>query len=949
MEGSRAFWSLAWRLATISALVGALAGARLQRPSKDLAVVFLVDRSESISSDQASRAVAFINQALAIKKPEQSAGVVVFGDDAVVEREPTPTLTTLERLLSVPISTNFSNIARALRLSMGLFPSGVQRRIVLLSDGNENLGNSLTEAALAAGRDTPVDVVVLGSGSADEVLVESLSVPERIDRNKPFDVRIAVLTTRSGPATVRLFRNRSMVAQSDVQLSPGKNMFLFPQTEGEGGYNTYEATVEAPSDTVRDNNAAVSYAVVEGEPRVLLIGEPEDTSTLLEALLQQKIPAEARIQLPTAATELENFGAVYLVNVSAETMAPSAMRLLHDWAAELGGGVGMIGGPDTYGLGGWAGTPVEEALPVSMELKDKRNFPSLGMALLIDKSGSMAGGLPNSALTKLEIAVEAGVRAINNLTPRDYVGVIGFDSAAKWDVPWQKVENKPLIADQIRSLRPGGGTDAMPAFEEAIRALGQTQIQHRHVLFLTDGVVQPGDYDSVTRRLQAIGATLTAIGIGTDVDSNFLSQLASKNNGRYYETADPSRVPAIFVKETVLAQRKYLIEEAFTPVLSAANQIVRGLGGMPQLRGYVNVEPKDRAEVILRTQREDPLLAVWRYRAGKGLAWTSDARDRWSAAWISWTGYRQFWEQATRWLLRERRPSTLAPRVVMEDGVGKVMVDASTDQGEFQNFLTLEATVLTPDNEVRKVRLRQTGAGQYEGEFEARGTGSYLASVGGDGVEPATAGASLSYPPEYRTTRANGLLLNQIAAMTGGKVDPTALEVFRPLDKPIESRLELWRILLWAAVVLWLLDIITRRVFLDEEQRAQLAAVVEPVLRWIRPLGGLFRWRSTGDRSASAAATLGALQARRRTTQARITARSADLVETEQISSGAVAERLHHSPPTSSPQASGPKPPPPAPNSSPSAPEVPTDSIEEGDRMSRLLEARRKARIRRGE
>jgi uncharacterized membrane protein len=862
LVGRRALLAAGLRLAVIFTLFMALGGLQLQWATRDRTILFLVDRSDSVSSAERDRALSIINQTLAVKSPRDQVGVLGFGADAVVEREPSPLATPLDRFRSQPADTSYTDIARALRLGLGLLPSTTQNRIVILSDGNENLGQALTQATLAAGREIPVDVIILQAGEQDEVLVDSVAVPERLEENKPFDVRVTVVSTRRGPGTLRLFRNRTLVAQSSVELQPGRNTFVIPQTETESGFNTYEATVDAPADTLRDNNSASAFSLVQGESRVLLVGRPEDTGSLAQALIQQNLPTDQAETLPNSAPDLQRYGAVYLVNTSAEQFSLSQMSLVRNWMAELGGGLGMIGGPDSFALGGWNRTPVEEVLPVTMELKDKRNFPSLGLILLIDKSGSMMGGLPGSPLTKLEVAVEAAVLALEQLTERDYVGVIGFDSAAKWDVPFQRASDKKRMADQIRSLRPGGGTDAIPAFRQAIEALGSTPLQQRHVLFLTDGVVVPGDYDAITRELNRLQATVTAIGIGTDTDAVFLSGLAAANNGRFYLTSDPNRVPLIFTKETILAQRNYLVEEAFQPVVTADNQILRGLSGLPNLLGYVNAEAKDRAEVILRSHRDDPLLATWRFRAGKSLAWTSDARDRWSARWLGWPGFRQFWEQSTRWLLPLQQPSTLLPRLVLSQGEGRILVDAVEASGQTQNFLELDATVLTPNQEVKRVRLRQTGAGQYEGTFPARESGSYLISVGGAGVEPATAGASLSYPPEYRTTRPNGLLLSQIASITGGRVDPAALDILRPLEQQATRKLDLLPWLLGAALALLLADIMARRLFLDEEQKAQLAAWFSPLLAPLRWMGRVASLTKRNPNSSQVQNTLASLRAR---------------------------------------------------------------------------------------
>lgn len=853
--------ALVVRSLVIALLVLALAGLRVELRPDELTVLFAVDRSESIAESEVERALSLINQSLAAKRAKDRAGVVVFGEDALVERAPSAALTRVERLESAP-RRGFTDVSKALRLAAGLFPEGGRRRIVLFTDGNENLGSAATEASAAAADGIPVDVVSLKPGTGDEVLVESVQAPERVDRKKPFDVKVTVRSTFSGPATLRLYKDRNFLGQQEVELSEGKNVFLFPQQEDDSGFHTYEAMVDTPRDTVRDNNQAASFAVVAGEPRVLLVGADEDTRFLLEALRVEGIQTDVSQSPPASAAEAENYDAILLCNVSSEGFSGPQMKLLQAWTGDLGGGLAMTGGENAFGLGGWRRTPVEEALPVSMEIKDKKNFPSLGLVVLVDKSGSMAGTMTGSGgKTKLEIAAEAAVAATQQLTERDWVGVVGFDSAAKWDCPWQLAKDKAALADAIRSLRPGGGTDAMPAFNEAIRALGSQPLQHRHVIFVTDGMVMPGDYERVTRELQGLKATVTCIGVGDDADRAFLENLARANNGRFYFTNDPNSVPRIFTKEAVIAQRSYLIEEKFTPVWSARNDVVKGISALPQLGGYVAVEPKDRAEMLMKSPKGDVLLATWRYRGGKGLAWMSDARDRWGAEWVEWPDYKKFWSQAVRWLMRNRGQGVLTPRVTVENGTGRIVVDAVTEKGEFVNFLDLEATVLTPSFETRKVRLRQTGAGQYQGEFEARETGTYLATAGGENAGTATAGTSVSYPPEYRATKPDFLLMNQIASATGGKMDPAVKDFFR-LDGPrVEGARDLWWHLMWTALFLFVADIALRRVFLDEEQKAQIAA-------WLRRL--VPQRSRAGQLAAEAAAgTLGALKARRQAGTAR--------------------------------------------------------------------------------
>ncbi len=839
------------RTVVILLLVLALAGLRIERRSDDLTVIFAIDRSESVSDREVERAVGMVNESLATRRQRDQAAVIVFGEDALVERPPGP-LPRIDKLESAP-ARSFTDISKAIRLAVGLFPEGTQRRIVLFTDGNENLGSAGADATVAGANDIPVDVVPLRPAPGEEVLVEGVTVPEKLDRKKPFEVKIAVRSTYAGPATLRLYKDRNFIGQNEVNLTEGKNIFVFPQSEADAGFHTYEAMVDTPRDTVRDNNQAGAFTLVYGEPKVLLAGAEADTKYLREALAIENIPVETAPTVPANAAEAENFDAIFLCNLGAENLTDGQLRLMRTYCGDLGGGLAMIGGESSFGLGGYRNTPVEEALPVTMDIKNKKNFPSLGLVILVDKSGSMSGALPGSGKQKVELAAEAAVASLEALSERDHIGVIGFDSAAKWDAPFQQAKDKPAIAASIRSLRAGGGTDAIPAFNLAMRTLGSTPLQLRHIIFISDGMVQPGDYARVTQELRALKATVTAVGIGPDADRPFMEKMSADNGGRSYFTSDPGSIPRIFTKETVIVQRSYLVEEEFAPKIAGQNDILKGIAGFPALGGYVATEEKDRSETLLKSPRGDAVLSVWHYQGGKSLAWTSDARDRWATRWVGWGDFKKFWGQATRWVMRNRRSGVLTPRLVVENGTGRVTADAVNDRGEFVNFLALEAAVVTPDLQTRRVTLRQTAAGHYEAEFDARGVGTYLASVQGKGVDAATAGASVGYPAEYRSLKPNQILMEQVASATGGRMNPAAGDFFRPGAAGVETVRELWYHLLWVALLLFLADIASRRLFLDEEQRAQIAA-------FARRLVPARRGRQLAE---AAAGTLGVLKERR--------------------------------------------------------------------------------------
>ena len=177
--------ALAVRGLLLACLVGALAGLQLVLPVDRLAVVFVVDLSDSVGTP-GSEALAYLRESLAAKQDEDVAGIVAFGSDALVERLPSD-LAEIDRIASTPVR-DATDIGSALRLAGALFPDDAQKRIVLLSDGNDTTGSGQSEAALAAARGIQVETVLTGLAGRDEVLVQRLTAPSTARRGESVEV-----------------------------------------------------------------------------------------------------------------------------------------------------------------------------------------------------------------------------------------------------------------------------------------------------------------------------------------------------------------------------------------------------------------------------------------------------------------------------------------------------------------------------------------------------------------------------------------------------------------------------------------------------------------------------------------------------------------------------------------------------------------------------------------
>jgi Ca-activated chloride channel family protein len=841
------------RVLILLLIVLALAGLRVRTTSRDVALIFLVDVSASVAQDSRPAVLDFINGEIERAGPRDFVSILAFGREPAVELAPTRKEALadwrIKEIASDP-PRDYTDIAAALRLAAALVPDAAVGRFVLISDGNENLESAIEKAQLlgASGIEVytrTIDTTTERGLSRGEIAVRDLSAPRLLAEGEAFDLKATIDSTRDADATLRIFRNDSVVSERVVQLSAsGENVFMLPQRVEQKGFYTYRAEVEAiNSDAFVQNNSREAFAIVEGRPKTLyLYGDPRPSPAVARVLAEGNFAADVRTAAtaPTTLAGFQDYDLVIFDNVPAQSLTNAQMKMVQSYVRDLGGGFVMIGGDQSFGPGGYYKTPVEEALPVSLDVRNKKHFPSLAIALVIDKSGSMLG-------SKMEMAVEAASATVDFLSERDSVGVIAFDSDAYPVVPLTKVEDKKAIINQIGTVQALGGTNMHPGIKMAHDWLASSDAQIKHIIVLSDGQSEPGDFRGIAKQVRDAGMTLTTVALGDDPDYNTMKLLADTGGGRFYEADAPDNLPRIFTREAFLASRATIIEEPFTPRLVRGTQATNGIdwSGAPQLGGYVGTAERDSekspAITSLISDKDDPVYAVWQYGLGRAAAFTSDAKPQWAAGWMNWSGFGQFWTQAFRDTLRREVASELSPRVEVSAGRGHVLVEAVTADGEFKNNLRLTAHVVAPDFTAVDVPLEQTASGQYEADFAATAGGSYLVSVSQEGGQPApVAGAVNSYSPEFNITTSDANLLAQISEATGGQVMPAIaaggaqtagdLNLFERRASRTRPH-EIWETLLLLAMLLLPFDVGVRRVHITREHLAGARAWVESKLR----------------------------------------------------------------------------------------------------------------------
>jgi len=589
---------------------------------------------------------------------------------------------------------------------------------------------------------------------------------------------------------------------------------------------------------IEENNRAIGLTVVRGKPQVLLVDKDQaQAGNLVSALRSQHIDVKlvGPEGLPTAMATLEKYDGLILSNVSSLKMTKNQMVLVRDYVRDQGGGLIMIGGEESFGLGGFYRTPIEEALPVTMEVKQKVEIPSLAVMLVIDRSGSMAMGMKdNDKINKLEVAKEASHLVVDLLDERNEVGVLSFDTEFVWHVPIKPAKDKGAIHREISAIKAGGGTDGYPAVREAYKALYDRDALLKHVIFLSDGQMTRGDFASLIRRMVKDKITVSGVAIGSDADLQLMSDVSKWGRGRFYFTEETATVPRIFTLETQLASKASLIEQPFRPVVTSPHhEAIQDVEWpkAPPLGGYVATTMKGTADQLLMTHQEDPLMAAWRYGLGRSVAFTADAKAKWGILWLRWRDYNKFWAQTVRWTLRAGARSDTTATVDRRDGQAVVTVEGIDPRGEFINFLDTQLGVVNPDKRQLVVELEQVAPGRYRGVFPAREEGVYVAGLSQrkdqQMVGSQLVGTVVPYAQEYRELGANEALLRELSELTGGSALGDAREAFTVNRRRSRVPTELWP---------WLAGLVT------------LVLVPEIALRRIGPALARRGWR-TGGRS----------------------------------------------------------------------------------------------------
>lgn len=759
-----------WRYLALALLVVALAQPQLGQPSREVAV--LVDVSDSVGEEAQAALARFDFSDL----PQSPARFYFAGDTAAAPLPP-------ER--KALLQTERTDLARALQVAAAT--PGV-RRILLLSDGAESAGD-----ALRALPNIPVDTHRVTPRPNARLV--ALLAPDQASPGETVQA-VAVIDSSQAADLILHLTLGEQEFQRRHSIPAGRTSLPLSFVVEGGQDVSLTARLEADfAQPTADDLKRVEISV-NRQPPVLVIGDPA-MSRLLTA--QGLIVREGD---PSALTPPLNYSAIVL-REGAQAFTPGQLALLREYVNN-GGGLLMTGGPESFGLGAWYRTPVEEVLPVTTDLRTDVEIPLVAMVLVIDRSQSMAAGRPS----RLALAQQGAIDVVDLAYPEDLLGLIVFSDQSEWVFPLRQatVQGKREMVAAILAVELQGGTIFAPAYRQAISALAEATAAIKHIVVLSDGEFfdgrgpfggsgTPPDFAAMAAEALTKGITTTTIAIG-EVGAGQLLAIARAGGGRFYAAFDAANLPQIFTSEVLTATRSFLREERLAPRIRR-HPLLLGLAETPPpIEAYIATNLKPDGEVLLEGHSGEPILAVRRQGLGRSAALTTDL-GAWAGAFGRWPDLPGLLGTVVRWL--QTAPAQYSVAVMPTGSNLRIAVDAVRD-GQFLNSQQLEVHYggLTQ-------ALMQVAPGRYEAFIAAPPGGGNLLIVSGSEVVARTAVS----PPNAEFDQAGAaLLMQEIARQSGGEV---IVEPGRYAPSAVFRGAPIWWILALSGLALFVLELLWRR------------------------------------------------------------------------------------------------------------------------------------------
>jgi len=781
-------------------IIFALSGFQIVSFSDRINVFFLLDQSASIPSWEREKAISFIKESIKYKKSYDRVGIVSFGGDTNVEHDLSENID-LSSITGIK-NPYFTNIEEAVNTVLGLKGKDTPARIVLLSDLQENAGRIENLLGKLKEEKVQIDIFPLNTSFYKEIGIEKIQNPEMVHLGQVFPViiRIKSYGVKNTKLRIRFEGNLYTYELKDLKED---NIFSFSLTSQKTGLKEIEAEILSLDDTYKENNLYSSYVYVQGKPKILYLVGRGFSPIFPQALINQGWEIDFDYPKYEKISIIDNYQAVIIDNVPASDISLDKMDLIKRYVTEKGGTLLILGGDKSFSAGNYHGTPLEDILPVTLKPEQILKKSNVAIVIVLDASGSM--GSYSGGEAKIELAKESSQLVIDLLEEKDYFGLIAFDHSYQWIVPLGPLSDKEKASSLIYKISPGGGTALYPPLKSAGEALLRVPLKSKHIIAITDGQTEGGDFYNLIRELAKNKITVSTIGIGEDANIPLLKDIATWGNGRFYHTWNIRNLPQLLLSETKALLRSNIVEKRFVPQANLEEK-----EEFPPLEGYVLTSSRYPYPVLLSSPDGDPILVKGQFGLGQVIAFTSALKSYWGREWLSWNKLGSFFSQ----MLRESIPHQISEVQISireEGGKGIINLIYTDKKGNYINFADLKYKVMDMEGREFSGNMIQKSAGNYEGTFPINGLGKYQITVYEKEKIITKVPWMFGNSPEFSSKKFNNNLAQKILSFTSGKLLSNPSDVFRRISYKDAERKNILPILLITSLILFLLELFLRR------------------------------------------------------------------------------------------------------------------------------------------
>ena len=825
------------RVTLLVLLLLALTGPRWNLGGEGIDIVVVADRSRSLPAKADESIRALVRDLERNRKSGDRIGLVTFGSRAEVEH-------TLSRNSELGAYTrdvlpDGSDLNDAISAALNLIEPTRPGRVLVMSDGEANGASPLSAARRARELGVPVDFRLFERNRIGDLAVESLTLPDTVSPREPFQFAVWVHASREAHGTVRVLRDGQEIAKQERDFVTGLNRVLFRDLLEEGGLTNYTAELLLEGDPLEENNRGAGVVRVETAPRVLVLNSDGMADNLVRALQAARLPVDVASSKshPLTQDSLDKYRAVIVENVPAADFGRLKMERLAQWVEDLGGGLLVTGGERSFGVGGYFKSPLDDVLPVSMELREEHRKNRVAIAIALDRSGSMAVPVKGGKV-KMDLANLGTAECIRLLSAQDKVAVIAVDSSPHVIQSLRNVDDpEAIVAQVLRIQSTGGGIFVYEALVAAGNELMKAgEYSTRHIILFSDAQdsEEPGAYASLLKKYAEAGITVSVIGLGTehDVHAPLLKDIAKLGGGNIMFSDDPVELPRLFTQDTMSIARNTFIKhdkETHPPdgihgkLLPDARLMGElGRGSFPPTLGYnlSYLKPDATGAVISTDEYNAPWLAFWYRGLGRVAALSIEVDGPYSGPFKDWDNYADFLVTQTRWLLNSASPDDVFVTMQQEGQEAVVNVELDPDRGDKHRSAAPTLFVVPPGDERTQPTTPDfvwTGPNSLQARFRLEQTGTYRTLVRSAGkssrefVRGPT--VTLPYSPEFAPRQ--GLpsgreLLSDVAKLSNGRERTDILSVLADPPRSVQTRSLLpWLFALSLAVLM--LEIAGRR------------------------------------------------------------------------------------------------------------------------------------------